>query len=60
MSANDNIFLGFLLGMEGPEVNFRLEPHFYDVSKNEPLFTEAAVFTHYGNQSADSPENSKE
>jgi len=46
MSAADNIFRGFLLKMEGPEVNFWLEPPFYTAKENRRLFTDAAVFSH--------------
>lgn len=46
MSASDNIFRGFLMKMEGPEVNFWLVPHFYKRKNNNPLFSTNAVFVH--------------
>lgn len=46
MSASDNIFRGFLMKMEGPDVNFYVVPHYFDPKINAPLMRDAAVFRH--------------
>lgn len=47
MNPADNIFRGFLLAMEGPDVQFWVEPHDYRRDMNNPLFSDAAVFKPY-------------